>query len=290
MVETKIMNGKETSNIIKKELSQKVIKLKEQGITPTLAVILVGENDASKVYVKNKQQACEEIGIKSIAHILPEDTPENELLSLIYELNNADNIDGILVQLPVPKHINPAHIIDAISVQKDVDGFHKLNIGSLLTGDTGFVSCTPAGIMELLNRHNIEVSGKKCVVVGRSNSVGKPMGLLLLNSNATVTFCHSKTQNLSAEIKQADIVIVAIGRAKFVTGDMLKEGAIVIDVGINRDKYGKLCGDVDFDSCQNIAEWITPVPKGVGPMTVVMLMHNCVQSATNKANRVNLLA
>ncbi|MGL4798843.1 MAG: bifunctional methylenetetrahydrofolate dehydrogenase/methenyltetrahydrofolate cyclohydrolase FolD [Cellulosilyticaceae bacterium] len=279
MIETKIIDGLGVSNQIKDELKEKVTKLKDEGITPGLAVVLVGENSASKVYVNNKKKACEYIGIKSFSYELPAETSEESLLELVTTLNEDVNVHGILVQLPLPKHIDEKKVIHAISPQKDVDGFHVESMGALCVGMDGFVCCTPAGVMELLKRYQIEIAGKKCVVVGRSNIVGKPMSLLLLQEHGTVTMCHSRTQNLTEELQQADIVVAAVGVAKLIKGHMLKEGAVVMDVGMNRDEEGKLCGDVDFESCQGIASYITPVPKGVGPMTIAMLMNNCVKAA-----------
>ena len=280
-METKIIDGVMIASQIKNNLKQQVEKLKEQGIIPGLAVILVGEDSASKVYVRNKKEACHHVGIQSFSYELPESTTEEDLLKLIHTLNEDEKIHGILVQLPLPKHMDEQKVIKAIKAQKDVDGFHIENTGALLVGAPGFISCTPAGIIELLKQYEVALEGKKCVVIGRSNIVGKPISLLLLRENATVTMCHSKTINLQEEIKQADVVVVAVGKAKFIKGYMLKEGAVVIDVGMNRDEDGKLCGDVDFDSAQGIASLITPVPKGVGPMTIAMLMHNCVLAATH---------
>ncbi|MGL6173371.1 MAG: bifunctional methylenetetrahydrofolate dehydrogenase/methenyltetrahydrofolate cyclohydrolase FolD [Cellulosilyticaceae bacterium] len=281
-METKIIDGKLISGQIKDELKEKVAILKEKGITPGLAVVLVGTNGASQVYVSNKKKACEYIGMKSFAYELPEETSEASLLELVETLNEDPAVHGILVQLPLPKHMDEQKVILAINPAKDVDGFHVQNVGALMIGLDGFVSCTPAGIIELLKRYEIGLAGKKCVVVGRSNIVGKPISLLLLRENATVTICHSKTQNLKNELKQADVVVAAVGVAKLIKGDMLKEGAVVIDVGMNRDEQGKLCGDVDFTSCQGVASYITPVPGGVGPMTIAMLMHNCVLAATRQ--------
>lgn len=278
-MDTKLIDGKYISSLIKNELKEEVAKLKEQGIIPGLAVILVGDNSASKVYVSNKQKACEYIGIKSFSYELPTETSEKELLKLIQTLNADTHVHGILVQLPLPKYMDEQRVILAIDPKKDVDGFHPQNVGALSIGLEGFVSCTPAGVIELLKRSNIEIAGKHCVVVGRSNIVGKPVSLLLLREHGTVTICHSKTKNLQEIVAQADIVIAAVGIPKFIKGDMLKEGAVVIDVGINRDEEGKLCGDVDFDNCLDKVSAITPVPGGVGPMTIAMLMHNCVSAA-----------
>lgn len=276
-----LIDGKIISTQIKDELKLEVIKLHEQGIFPGLAVVLVGNDSASQVYVRNKKKACEYVGIKSFSYELPAETTQEALLELIETLNQDQQIHGILVQLPLPKHINEQQIILAIDPKKDVDGFHPQNVGALCTGLAGFVSCTPAGIIELLKRSETQIAGKNCVVVGRSNIVGKPVSLLLLQEHGTVTICHSKTANLSACLKQADIVVAAVGRPKMIHGSDLKEGAVVIDVGINRGEDGKLCGDVDFESCLDVASMITPVPGGVGPMTIAMLMHNCVLAAKN---------
>lgn len=276
---TKIIDGKQIAKDIKDELKYKVQEIKKKGIEPTLAVVLVGSDPASMVYVRNKKRACEYIGIRSLSYELPEETSREELLSLVHELNTREDVHGILVQLPLPKHINEEEILLAIDPKKDVDGFHPVSVGNLSIGREGFVSCTPAGIIELLKRTNIDIVGKKCVVIGRSNIVGKPISLLLLKENGTVTICHSKTKNLEYECSQADILIVAIGKAKFIKGSYLKEGAVVIDVGMNRLEDGHLCGDVDYDDCFNKASAITPVPGGVGPMTIAMLMKNCVKAA-----------
>ncbi len=276
-----IIDGKKISSEIKDELKEKVRILKEEkGIEVTLAVILVGEDPASQVYVRNKKRACEYIGIRSLSYELPEDTTQEELLKLIDELNNRKDVDGILVQMPVPEQIDEKTVIDAISPAKDVDGFHPMSVGALCIGERGFVSCTPAGVIQLLKRSNIEISGKECVIVGRSNIVGKPMSMLMLRENATVTVAHSRTADLKAVCKRADIVIAAVGKPKMITADYLKEGATVIDVGINRNpETGKLCGDVDYDGAVNVAGAITPVPGGVGPMTIAMLMNNCYEAA-----------
>lgn len=273
-----LIDGKKISTEIKDETKAKVAELKEQGIEISLAVVQVGDNPASCVYVRNKKKACEYVGIKSVSHELPEETTEAELLELIDKLNNDDSINGILVQLPLPKHMDENKVIDAISPYKDVDGFHLMNVGALSTGQKGFVSCTPYGIIQLLKRSNIEIAGKHCVVIGRSNIVGKPMSMLLLRENGTVTVVHSKTQNMKEITKQADILVVAIGRPKFVDDTFIKEGAVVIDVGINRDEDNKICGDVDFEKVEPKASAITPVPGGVGPMTIAMLMNNCLES------------
>lgn len=273
-----IINGKEIAQIIKDEMKLEVAKLKEQGKSCCLAVIQVGNDPASSVYVSNKKKACAYIGIDSLSYELPEETTEEELLTLIDKLNMDEAVHGILCQLPLPRHINEKTILNHISPKKDVDGFHPQNVGSLVVGDFGFVSCTPAGIIQLLKRSNIEMEGKHCVVIGRSNIVGKPMALLMLRENATVTICHSKTKNLKEICKEADILIVAIGKPLFVTKDYVKEGAVVIDVGIHRDENNKLCGDVDYKDVEPICSAITPVPGGVGPMTICMLMKNCLEA------------
>lgn len=273
-----LIDGKKISQEIKDELKETVAQLKAQGTEGALAVIQVGDDPASSVYVRNKKRACEYIGIRSESYELPEQTSEEELLALIGKLNKDPKINGILCQLPVPAHMNEDHIIRAIAPEKDVDGFHTQNVGALVIGQQGFVSCTPAGIIQLLKRSGVEIEGKNCVIVGRSNIVGKPMALLMLRENATVTICHSRTRDLPQICKQADILIVAIGRPKMITADYVKEGAVVIDVGIHRQDDGKLCGDVDFAQVEPIAGAITPVPGGVGPMTIAMLMHNCVEA------------
>ncbi|MBQ1171217.1 MAG: bifunctional methylenetetrahydrofolate dehydrogenase/methenyltetrahydrofolate cyclohydrolase FolD [Lachnospiraceae bacterium] len=273
-----LIDGKTISTIIKDECKEKVAEYKKQGISICLAVIQVGNDPASSVYVNNKKKACAYIGIDSLSYELPEETTQEELLALIEELNQKKEVNGILVQLPVPKHIDEKTIINAISPKKDVDGFHPQSVGSLCIGQPGFVSCTPAGIIELLKRTNVDISGKHCVVIGRSNIVGKPMALLMLRENATVTVTHSKTKNIKEITKQADILIVAIGKPKYIDSSYVKEGAVVIDVGIHRNEDNKLCGDVDFESVEKIASAITPVPGGVGPMTIAMLMKNCVDS------------
>lgn len=273
-----IIDGKAISAQIKEELKAKVAEMKAQGTEVTLAVIQVGNDPASSVYVGNKKKACEYIGIRSLAYELPEETTEAELLKLIEELNDRADVNGILVQLPLPGHIEEEKILNTISPLKDVDGFHPQNVGALCIGKPGFVSCTPAGIIQLLKRSGIEIAGKECVVIGRSNIVGKPMALLLLRENGTVTVTHSRTQNLQEVTKRADILVVAIGRLKMITADYVKEGAVVIDVGIHRNENNKLCGDVDFESVAPKCSAITPVPGGVGPMTIAMLMNNCVES------------
>ena len=273
-----IIDGKQISKDIKEELKEEVASLATQGRKCCLAVIQVGNDPASSVYVGNKKKACAYVGIESLAYELPEETTEEELLTIIDKLNKDANVHGILCQLPLPKHINEDHVIKAISPKKDVDGFHPQNVGALVIGEKGFVSCTPAGIIQLLKRSNIEMDGKHCVVVGRSNIVGKPMSLLMLRENATVTICHSHTKNLKEICKEADILIVAIGKPQFIDKEYVKDGAVVIDVGIHRDENNKLCGDVKYDEVEPVASYITPVPGGVGPMTIAMLMHNCVEA------------
>ena len=272
----KTIDGKLISTQIKDELKKKVA---DEHIEATLAVIQVGNDPASSVYVGNKKKACEYIGIGSAAYELPEETTQEELLALIDELNEDDKINGILVQLPVPKHIDDKTVINRISPAKDVDGFHPWSVGNLCIGQEGFVSCTPAGIIELLKRSDVSIEGKECVVIGRSNIVGKPMALLLLANNGTVTICHSRTKNLKEVCKRADILVAAVGKPKMITSEYIKEGAVVIDVGIHRMDDGKLCGDVDFEDVKDHTSAITPVPGGVGPMTIAMLMVNCVKAA-----------
>lgn len=273
-----LIDGKRISKEIKDELKAEAEKFKAEGREATLAVILVGDDPASAVYVNNKKKACEYIGIRSLSYELPKETTEEELLALIDKLNNDDSVNGILVQLPVPDHIDENKIIRSISPSKDVDGFHPLNVGALLIGEKGFVSCTPAGVIQLLKRSNVDIEGKECVVVGRSNIVGKPMGVLLLRENGTVTIAHSRTKDLKSICKRADILVVAVGKPKMINAEYVKEGAVVIDVGIHRMDNGKLCGDVDFGSVEPIVSKITPVPGGVGPMTIAMLMDNCISS------------
>ena len=279
----RIIDGKAISAAVKEAVKAEVAQLKEKGITTGLAVIIVGEDPASKVYVSNKKKACEALGMISREYALPENTTEDELISLIEKLNSDKEINGILCQLPLPKHINEKKVIDSIIPEKDVDAFHPQNVGKIMIGDYDFVPCTPAGIMEMLKYENIDVSGKRCVVIGRSNIVGKPMAMLLLHKNGTVTVCHSKTENLKEICREADILVAAVGRANFVTEDMVKEGAVVIDVGMNRVD-GKLCGDVDFDSVKDKTSAITPVPGGVGPMTIAMLMKNTLTAAKKQNN------
>lgn len=273
-----IIDGKSISAQIKDEVKEKVSALKAQGKSVCLAVIQVGQDPASGVYVGNKKKACAYVGIESLAYELPEETTQEELLALISDLNQKDEVNGILVQLPLPGHIDEDAVIRAIDPKKDVDGFHPQSVGALCIGQPGFVSCTPAGIIELLKRSGIEIAGKECVVIGRSNIVGKPMSILLLRENGTVTVAHSKTRNLQEVAKRADILVVAVGKPKMITRDYVKEGAVVIDVGIHRNENNKLCGDVDYEDVSPVCSAITPVPGGVGPMTIAMLMYNCVYS------------
>lgn len=281
-----IIDGKATAAQVRQSLKVQVETLASQGMTPGLAVILAGNDPASAVYVRNKEKAAKELGIYSEMIYLPENVSQEALLNTVKRLNNDDKIHGILVQLPLPKGLDEKEIIAAISPEKDVDAFHVQNVGKIMLGEYDFLPCTPAGVMELLKTYNIDVRGKNAVVVGRSNIVGKPMAMLLLHDDATVTVCHSKTENLSEITKNADILIAAVGKAKFITGDMVKEGAVVIDVGMNRDENNKLCGDVDFDSVSKKSSWITPVPGGVGPMTIAMLMKNTVKSAENALSKI----
>lgn len=271
-----IINGKEISAAIREEIKAGV---QGMSVRPGLAVVLVGDDPASAVYVRNKSKACAEVGIYSEVYRLPEETGREQLLGLIEQLNQSPLIHGILVQLPLPKHLDPEEVIMAIDPAKDVDAFHPVNVGKIMIGNYDFLPCTPAGVMELLHRSGIEVSGKECVVIGRSNIVGKPQAMLLLHENATVTVCHSKTRNLPSVCRRADILVSAVGKAKFVTADMVRNGAVVIDVGMNRDENGKLCGDVDFEPVSEKASYITPVPGGVGPMTITMLLKNTVTAA-----------
>ena len=277
-----LISGKVISAAVKDRIKAEVEELKQKGITPGLAVIIVGNDPASEVYVASKERACAELSMYSEKYALPEETTEEELLKLVEELNNRDEIHGILCQLPLPRHINEKTILDAISPLKDVDAFHPQNVGKIMIGDYDFLPCTPAGIMEMLKYSNIDPAGKHCVVIGRSNIVGKPMAMLMLHANATVTICHSRTQNLKEITKQADILVAAVGRANFVTADMVKPGAVVVDVGMNRPEGGKLCGDVNFSEVEPIASAITPVPGGVGPMTISMLMQNTLAAARLK--------
>jgi len=274
-----LLDGKAVSKEIKAELKVKVAKLKEKKIEPTLAVVIVGDDPASHVYVRSKKRACEYIGIRSLSYELEETASEEELIAIVNELNEREDVHGILVQLPLPSQISEDKVIRSIDPKKDVDGFHPVSVGNLSIGNPGFISCTPYGIMELLKRNKISVEGKHCVVVGRSNIVGKPIAMLMLRENATVTVCHSRTKDLAAMCREADILIAAIGRPKMITREFVKEGATVIDVGINRLEDGSLCGDVDFDGVKEKTAFITPVPGGVGPMTIAMLMTNVVESA-----------
>jgi methylenetetrahydrofolate dehydrogenase (NADP+)/methenyltetrahydrofolate cyclohydrolase len=278
-----IIDGKTIAQQVRAEWRERAEVLKSRGVTPGLAVIIVGEDRASKVYVANKVKACAELGLHSEHIVMTANTPEATLLGKIAELNHDPKIHGILVQLPVPKHIDSSKVINAISPEKDVDGFHPENVGALVTGNMRFAPCTPWGCMKLLEKAGVSISGKHAVVVGRSNIVGKPMALMLLQANATVTICTSKTIDLAKHTRDADILVVATGRAKMITGDMIKPGAAVIDVGMNRDENGKLCGDVDFAAAKEVAGWITPVPGGVGPMTITMLVANTVSSAERVA-------
>ncbi len=273
-----IISGKVVSAAKREEIKKRVAALKENGKDVGLAVIIVGNNSASRVYVNNKKKACEEVGIKSLEYALHEETTQDELLKLIEKLNKSDEVNGILCQLPLPAHIDEQAIINAIDPKKDVDAFHPFNVGHIMIGDYTFLPCTPAGIMEMLKFYNIDVKGKKCVVIGRSNIVGKPMAMLLLKENGTVEICHSRTENLKEETLSADILVAAVGKAYFVTADMVKDGAVVIDVGMNRNEEGKLCGDVCFDEVEKKASYITPVPGGVGPMTITMLLENTVRA------------
>ncbi len=274
-----LIDGKEISKQIKDELKQQAAELKSKGVEVTLAVIQVGDDPASSVYVRNKKKGCEYVGIGSLSYELPGETTQEELLGLIRELNGRRDVNGILVQLPLPEHIDEDTVIRTIDPAKDVDGFHPQSVGALCIGQPGFVSCTPAGIIQLLKRSGVEIEGKECVILGRSNIVGKPMALLMLRENATVTIAHSRTKNLKEVTGRADILIAAVGKPKMVTRDYVKKGAVVIDVGINRDENNKLCGDVDFADVEPVCSAITPVPGGVGPMTIAMLLNNCIESA-----------
>lgn len=275
----KIISGKEVSEAVKLRVADEVKELKANGIEPCLAVILVGDDPASRVYVNNKKKGCEQTGMNSFEYALPEETTTDELIALIEKLNGEKDVHGILCQLPVPEHIDEEKVLNAISPDKDVDAFHPVNCGKVMTGDYTFAPCTPAGMVEMLKYYNIPIAGKHCVIIGRSNIVGKPMAMLMLKENATVTVCHSRTQNLAEITKQADILVAAVGRPKFVTPDMVKDGAVVLDVGINRMEDGKLCGDVDFDAVCEKTSYITPVPGGVGPMTITMLLKNTLAAA-----------
>ena len=275
----KIIDGKAVSAEVKAAVAAETAQLKEKGIVPGLAVIIVGDDPASRVYVNNKKKACAAVGFHSEEYALPAQTTENELLHLVRELNENPHINGILVQLPLPAQIDEHEVIAAIAPEKDVDAFHAVNVGKIMIGDYDFLPCTPSGCMDLIHSTGVEIAGKNCVVVGRSNIVGKPMAMLLLHESGTITICHSKTNNLKEICQNADILVVAIGKAKFITGDMIKKGAVVIDVGMDRDENGKLCGDVDFDSAKEVAGYITPVPGGVGPMTIATLMRNTLTAA-----------
>ena len=272
----KIISGKEVSEAVKLRVSDEVKNLKSNGIETCLAVILVGDDPASRVYVNNKKKACEFCGIRSLEYVLPEETKEEELIELVEKLNNDKSVNGILCQLPLPKHLDEKKVLNLIKPEKDVDAFHPENVGHIMIGDFNFLPCTPAGIMEMLRYENIDLDGKNCVVIGRSNIVGKPMAMLMLKENATVTICHSRTKNLKEVVAGADVIVAAVGRPNFVTADMVKDGAVIIDVGINRMDDGKLCGDVDFEACKEKASYITPVPGGVGPMTIATLMQNTI--------------
>ncbi len=275
----KLIDGKIISAAVKEQVAKEVEELKDRGIMPGLAVIIVGEDPASKVYVANKEKACVQLGMNSLKYALPAETTNEELLALIDKLNHDDSVSGILCQLPLPRHLDEKAVIEAIDPIKDVDAFHPVNVGKIMTGDYDFLPCTPAGIMEMLQYENIDIEGKTCVVIGRSNIVGKPMSMLLLHKNGTVTICHSRTKNLKEVCASADILVAAVGRANFVTADMVKPGVVVIDVGINRMADGKLCGDVNFTEVEPVASYITPVPGGVGPMTIATLMKNTLTAA-----------
>lgn len=279
-----IIDGKLVSQSVKDAVKAETTKLKEQGIEITLAVIIVGDDPASRVYVNNKKKACEYVGFRSLEYALPAETTQEELMALVDELNNRADVNGILCQLPLPKHLDEKAVIEAISSKKDVDAFHAVNVGKIMIGEYDFLPCTPAGVMEMLSYYDIDVTGKNCVVIGRSNIVGKPMAMLLLHKNGTVTITHSRTVDLKNITNKADILVAAIGKAKFVTDDMVKEGAVVIDVGMNRDENGKLCGDVDFDNVAPKCSYITPVPGGVGPMTIAVLMKNTLKACKLQNN------
>ena len=274
-----IIDGKKVSAEVKEQVRQETLRLKEEhGVTPGLAVVIVGDDPASRVYVNNKKKACELVGFRSEEYALPASTTQEELLDLVRTLNEKEDINGILVQLPLPKHLDDKAVIEAINPVKDVDAFHAVNVGKIMLGEYDFLPCTPAGVMEMLHSYNIPVEGKECVVIGRSNIVGKPMGMLMLHENGTVTICHSRTKNLKEVCARADILVAAIGIPKFVKADMVKEGAVVIDVGMDRDENGKLCGDVDFENVKEKCSFITPVPGGVGPMTIATLMKNTIKA------------
>ena len=281
----KLLNGKEKAKEVRVSLKAECVLLKEEGVTPGLAVVIVGDDPASHVYVRNKEKGCIEAGIDSFKHALPEDTTEADLLSLIAELSSDDKVDGILVQLPLPPHIDSDRVLDSVPAEKDVDGFHPYNVGRLCQGRPLFEPCTPSGVMAMMDGAGIECAGKDAVIVGRSNIVGKPMAMMLIARSATVTVCHSKTKDLAGKVRAADIVVAAVGRAGFVKGDWIKDGAVVIDVGINRTEEGKLVGDVEFEGAEARASYITPVPGGVGPMTIAMLLRNTVEAAKARAGR-----
>ena len=280
----KLISGKEVSESVKLRVADEVKALKANGIEPCLAVILVGDDPASRVYVNNKKKACEFCGIRSLEYVLPAETTEEELIALVKKLNDDKSVNGILCQLPLPKHLDEKKVLNLIKPEKDVDAFHPENVGHIMIGDFNFLPCTPAGIMEMFRFENIDLDGKNCVVIGRSNIVGKPMAMLMLKENATVTICHSRTKNLKEIVAGADVIVAAVGRPNFVTADMVKDGAVIIDVGINRMDDGKLCGDVDFEACKEKASYITPVPGGVGPMTIATLMQNTI-TATRIQNK-----
>ena len=280
----KLISGKEISLSVKERVAEEVKDLKKNGIEPCLAVILVGDDPASKVYVNNKKKACEFCGIRSLEYLLPADASQEELNSLVEKLNSDESVNGILCQLPLPPHLDEKEVLNLIKPEKDVDAFHPENVGHIMIGDFNFLPCTPAGIMEMLKYENIGLDGKNCVIIGRSNIVGKPMAMLMLKENATVTVCHSHTKNLKEVVARADVVVAAVGKAKFVTADMIKDGAVIIDVGINRCEDGKLYGDVDFEACKEKASYITPVPGGVGPMTIATLMKNTLKAAKLQNN------
>lgn len=274
-----LISGKEVSAKVKAQIHEETLAVKEKGVTPGLAVVIVGNDPASRVYVNSKKKACAEVGFESYEYALPEETTQEELLGLVEKLNKDSKVNGILVQLPLPKQIDENAVINAINPEKDVDAFHPFNVGKIMIGDFAYLPCTPAGVMELIDSTGVEISGKSCVVIGRSNIVGKPMAMLLLHRSGTVTICHSKTKNLAEICRGADILVAAVGKAKFVTADMVKDGAVIIDVGMNRLENGKLCGDVDFENVEKKASYITPVPGGVGPMTIAMLMRNTLTAA-----------
>lgn len=278
----KIIDGKEVSASVRERIKEGVSALANEGKKTGLAVVIVGNNPASRVYVNNKKKGCAEVGMESFEYALPEETTTEELLALVEKLNNDDNVDGILCQLPLPKQIDEKKVLNAIDPEKDVDAFHPVNTGHIMIGDHSFLPCTPAGIIEMLKHYNISIEGKECVVIGRSNIVGKPMAMLLLENNGTVTVCHSRTSNLKEVTSRADILVAAVGKAGFVTPDMVKDGAVVIDVGMNRNAENKLCGDVDFEAVKEKCSYITPVPGGVGPMTITMLLQNTLTASQKR--------